>query len=267
MAHSIEEPTPSSTTLEIPMLQAPAAWQVELQDEAGARRFPLGRAPLVVGTSSAADIVVRDATVSSRHCAISVLGDGIAIEDVGSRNGTFVGSARVKEAWARAGTVVSIGHSTLVVLAAEGHDVAVAPGEPLPGVAGKSIAMRQIADQVRRLARHALPVLVAGESGTGKELIARALHTEGPRRGRPFVALNVTALPRELVETELFGHERGAFTGAHARRLGAFAEADGGTLFLDEVGDLPLEAQPKLLRALDGYEVRAVGSAGSGKRA
>ena len=267
MAHSIEEPTPSSTTLEIPMVQAPAAWQVELQDEAGARRFPLGREPLVVGSSSSADVVVRDATVSSRHCALGVLGDGIAIEDVGSRNGTFVGSARVKEAWARAGTVVSIGHSTLVVLAADGRDVAVAPGEPLPGLAGKSIAMRQIADQVRRLARHALPVLVAGESGTGKELIARALHTEGPRRGRPFVALNVTALPRELVETELFGHERGAFTGAHARRLGAFAEAEGGTLFLDEVGDLPLEAQPKLLRALDGYEVRAVGSAGSGKRA
>jgi DNA-binding NtrC family response regulator len=267
MAHSVEEPTPSSTTLEIPMLQAPGAWQVELQDEAGARRFPLGRERLVVGTSSSADIVVRDATVSSKHCAIGVLGDGIAIEDIGSRNGTFVGSARVKEAWARAGTAVSIGHSTLVVLAADGRDVAVPPGEPLPGVAGKSIAMLQIADQVRRLARHALPVLVAGESGTGKELIARALHTEGPRRGRPFVALNVTALPRELVETELFGHERGAFTGAHARRLGAFAEAEGGTLFLDEVGDLPLEAQPKLLRALDGYEVRAVGSSGSGRRA
>jgi DNA-binding NtrC family response regulator len=267
MAHSVEEPTPSSTTLEIPMLQAPAAWQVELQDEAGARRFPLGKERLVVGTSSAADVVVRDATVSSRHCAVGVLGDGIAIEDLGSRNGTFVGSARVKEAWARAGAAVSIGHSTLVVLAADGRDVAIAPGEPLPGVAGKSIAMLQIADQVRRLARHALPVLVAGESGTGKELIARALHNEGPRRGRPFVALNVTALPRELVETELFGHERGAFTGAHARRLGAFAEAEGGTLFLDEVGDLPLEAQPKLLRALDGYEVRAVGSAGSGKRA
>ncbi len=127
--------------------------------------------------------------------------------------------------------------------------------------------MRRLADQVRRLARHALPVLVAGESGSGKELVARALHLEGPRCSKPFVAINVTALPRELVESELFGHERGAFTGAHQKRLGAFAEADGGTLFLDEIGDLPLEAQPKILRALDGYEVRRVGGAGSGRKA
>ncbi len=91
--------------------------------------------------------------------------------------------------------------------------------------------------------------------------------SKGLGKTRPFVAINVTALPRELVETELFGHERGAFTGAHARRIGAFAEAEGGTLFLDEIGDLPLEAQPKILRALDGYEIRRVGSAGSGKRA
>jgi DNA-binding NtrC family response regulator len=221
----------------------------------------------VVGTSSTADIVVRDATVSSRHCALCVLGDGVAIEDLGSRNGTFVGSARVREAWGRAGTAVAVGHSTLVVLPADARDPAQAPGEPLAGIAGGSIVMRRVADQVRRLACHGLPVLVAGESGTGKELIARALHQEGPRRGQPFVAINVTALPRELVESELFGHERGAFTGAHVRRLGAFAEAEGGTLFLDEVGDLPLDAQPKLLRALDGYEVRRVGAQGSGKRA
>ena len=138
---------------------------------------------LVVGTSATADLVVRDATVSSRHCALSVLGDGVAIEDLGSRNGTFVGSARVREAWGRAGTAVAIGHSTLVVLVAEAREaVGSSPASRSPGVAGGSIAMRRLADQVRRLSRHALPVLVAGESGTGKELIARALHHEGPRR-------------------------------------------------------------------------------------
>src|SRR6185436_14560652 len=100
-----------------------------------------------------------------------------------------------------------------------------------------------------------------------KELIARALHTEGPRSEAPFVALNVAALPRELVESELFGHERGAFTGAVTKRAGAFAEAETGTLFLDEIGELPIDAQPKLLRALDGYEVRRVGAPGSGRRA
>jgi two-component system nitrogen regulation response regulator GlnG len=126
--------------------------------------------------------------------------------------------------------------------------------------------MRRLAGQVRRLAKHSAPVLIAGETGTGKELIARSLHDEGPRHARPFVAVNVAALPRELIESELFGHERGAFTGAVSRRLGAFTEAGGGTLFLDEIGELPLEAQPKLLRALDGYEVRRVGAAGSGHR-
>jgi len=267
MPSSIEEPQPSSTTLEIPVTPATGNWLVELQDELGARQRPLAKDRVVVGTSSRADIVVNDPTVSSRHCALSVLGDGVVIEDLGSRNGTFVGSARVREAWARAGAAVSIGHSTLVVAVADGREAASPPGDPLEAVSGRSIVMRRLADQVRRLARHALPVLVAGESGTGKELIARALHKEGPRRTRPFVAINVTALPRDLVESELFGHERGSFTGAHARRLGAFAEAEGGTLFLDEVGDLPLDAQPKLLRALDGYEVRRVGSSGSGARA
>ena len=267
MPPTLEEPTESSHTLEIAFSAPSGQWVVELQDDAGARRVALGKDPLVVGTSASADLVVNDPTVSSRHCTLSVLGDGVVIEDMGSRNGTYVGSARIHEAWGRAGTAVAIGHSTLVLLVAQPRESVGQPGEPLPGVAGGSIAMRRLADQVRRLARHALPVLVAGESGTGKELVARALHQEGPRRDKPFVAINVTALPRELVESELFGHERGAFTGAHARRLGACAEAEGGTLFLDEVGDLPVDAQPKLLRALDGYEVRRVGAAGGGRKA
>jgi DNA-binding NtrC family response regulator len=267
MSSTIEEPHPSSGTLEIAAASLTGGWLVEAQDETGARRVPLTGEKLVVGTSAAADIIVRDATVSSRHCALSVLGAGVVIEDLGSRNGTFVGSARVREAWARAGTAISIGRCTLVVVPGDAPDLGPPPGAPLAGVAGASVAMRHLADQVRRLARHALPVLVSGESGTGKELVARAIHVEGPRKVRPFVAINVTALPRELVETELFGHERGAFTGAHARRIGAFAEAEGGTLFLDEIGDLPPEAQPKLLRALDGYEIRRVGAAGSGARA
>jgi DNA-binding NtrC family response regulator len=263
-------PQPSSTdaTLEIPAAESHARWVVEVQDEAGARRTVLPDRPFLVGTSASADVVVCDATVSAEHCSLTPGGGVVAIADLGSRNGTYVGGARVREAWGQQGTLVVLGRSTLTLssvdAAEEGDD---APGAPLAGVAGGSLAMRRLADQVRRLARHALPVLIAGESGTGKELVARSLHSLGPRRARPFVAINVTALPRELVETELFGHERGAFTGAHARREGAFSEAQGGSLFLDEIGDLPLEAQPKLLRALDGYEVRRVGSAGSGQRA
>ncbi len=230
--------------------------------------MPLGETPLVIGAGSPSSVVVRDETVSGRHCALRVVDGAVVIEDLGSRNGTFVGGARVHEARGHAGAAIAIGRSMLVLgRADEGEGEAPPGGEPLQGIAGSSLAMRRLADQVRRLARHTLPVLISGESGTGKELLARALHAEGPRRARPFVAINVTAVPRELVESELFGHERGAFTGAHMRREGAFSDAEGGTLFLDEIGDLPLEAQPKILRALDGYEVRRVGGAGSGKKA
>jgi DNA-binding NtrC family response regulator len=123
--------------------------------------------------------------------------------------------------------------------------------------------MRRIAAQVHKLAPLRFPVLVCGESGTGKELVAHALHTLSPRKHRPFIAINVTSVPRELVESEFFGHERGSFTGAVSRRRGAFEDADGGTLFLDEIGDLPADTQPKLLRALDGYGIRSVGATGS----
>ncbi len=267
MPPSIEEPSESVSTLEIAQTERDAGWVVEVQDETGSRRVSLSDNRYVAGTSRSADLIIRDPSVSSRHCALTPVGSAVAIEDLGSKNGTYVGSARIREAWGQAGTALTLGRSTLVLMQVDALEPTEVPGPALEGVAGAGIAMRRLADQVRRLARHTLPVLVAGESGTGKELVARALHAEGPRRTRPFVAINVTALPRELVESELFGHERGAFTGAHVRREGAFAEADGGSLFLDEIGDLPPEAQPKLLRALDGYEVRRVGSAGGGHRA
>jgi|HubBroStandDraft_5_1064220.scaffolds.fasta_scaffold33180_2 DNA-binding NtrC family response regulator len=262
------EPCSPDSTLEIPPAVARGRWVVEVQDEAGARRTPLPDGAFLVGTSSSSDLVVHDPTVSASHCALTASGGFVAIADAGSKNGTYVGGARIREAWGQEGTLVVVGRSTLALFSSDSAvDDESPPGLPLPGVAGGSVVMRRLADQVRRLAKHTLPVLIAGESGTGKELVARSLHSLGPRRLRPFVAINVTALPRELVETELFGHERGAFTGAHVRREGAFSEAEGGSLFLDEIGDLPLEAQPKLLRALDGYEVRRVGAAGSGQRA
>jgi DNA-binding NtrC family response regulator len=241
---------------------------VEAQDETGGRLLPLSLDRIVVGSSTRADLVLDDPTVSAEHCVLSSSDAGVLVRDAGSRNGTFVGGARVQEAVCRGGAAVSVGRSTLVFHESAIEDDAeeLAGERPLEGIAGASLAMRRVAREVRRLAGHVEPVLVTGETGTGKELVARALHAEGPRRERAFVALNVAALPRELVESELFGHERGAFTGAVVRRAGAFADAAGGTLFLDEIGELPLDAQPKLLRALDGYEVRAVGGAGSGTR-
>ena len=255
-----------SDTVEISVATRQRCWALEIQDEEEVRRVPIGETPLVFGSGCTADVRVRDRTVSARHCEVARVGTGVAIHDLGSRNGTYVGGARVKDALGTEGTTIAIGQTTLVCVAIDDEDddeVA----EPLPGVAGGSRAMRRLAAQVRRLAALTSPVLVAGETGVGKELIARALHTQGPRIAEPFVAINVAALPRELVESELFGHERGAFTGAVTRRVGAFTEAEGGTLFLDEIGELPIDAQPKLLRALDGYEVRRVGAPGSGRRA
>ncbi len=252
-----------TSTLEIPFL-TPNDWMVEVQDEDGARCYPLTDSPLVFGTSLQCDVRLFDPTVSQRHCSLEVGPGGVRVADLHSRNGTFVGNARIREAWAGEGAAVSIGRSSLVCRPQLEllHEGGVA--DPLPGLVGGSVVMRRLSALVRRLARLSAPVLVSGETGTGKELVAHALHALGPRVEHPFVPINVAALPRELVESELFGHERGAFTGAVRKRLGAFAEAAYGTIFLDEIGELPLDAQPKLLRALDGYDVRRVGgSAGA----
>jgi DNA-binding NtrC family response regulator len=252
-------------TVEIAITKLPQSFQLEIQEDEAARRVPVSGTPLTLGTTSSADIVICDPTVSSRHCEIFSMDGGVIVRDLGSRNGTYVGGARIREAWGQEGMTVVVGQTSIVCHGAGDEDEE-ALGPPLPGIAGGSVVMCRVATQVRRLSKLSAPVLIAGETGAGKELIARALHAEGNRSEAPFVALNVAALPRELVESELFGHERGAFTGAVSARAGAFSEAEGGTLFLDEIGELPIDAQPKLLRALDGYEVRRVGSVGSGRR-
>ena len=246
-------------TIEIHRARPGVSLCVEVQDDERARVLPLPDAVVVVGSSSRAQLRISDRSVSGLHLELRAQGGLVHVLDCGSKNGTFVGGARVRDVVAGPGTVITVGRSTLVVRENAGDEGMPAAPEPLPGVFGGSALMRRVAARVRALAGLRLPVLITGESGTGKELVARALHTESSRARGPFVPLNVTCMPRELVESELFGHERGSFTGAVARRVGAFVEADGGTLFLDEIGDLPAEAQPKLLRALDGYGVRSVG--------
>lgn len=130
----------------------------------------------------------------------------------------------------------------------------------VPEIIGEAPAMQEVFRAIGRLARSSVTVLITGESGTGKELIARALHRHSPRREAPFIALNMAAIPKELLESELFGHERGAFTGAVQRRIGRFEQADGGTLFLDEIGDMPAELQTRLLRVLAEGEFYPLGS-------
>ena len=238
------------------------AFCAEVQDDSGTRTFPLPRGRFDVGASTRSQIVMTDKAVSAAHLVLEVEDDRVVVRDAGSRNGTYVGPLRVREACAEPGTIVTLGRSTITLRASTAvasDDIDV---EPLPGLAGGSSAMRRVAAQVRRLASSRFPVLICGESGTGKELVAHALHALSSRKNKPFIAINVTSVPRELVESEFFGHEKGSFTGAHARRRGAFEEAECGSLFLDEIGDLPLDAQPKLLRALDGYGIRSVGATG-----
>ena len=145
-----------------------------------------------------------------------------------------------------------------------GADAAAEPprdeGEELPLI-GRSAPMQDVYRLIARVVPTDLTVMILGESGTGKELVARAVHDLGPRRTEPFVAVNMAAIPRELIETELFGHEKGAFTGAQGRGVGRFEQAQGGTLFLDEIGDMPMEAQTRLLRVLQSGEFHAVGGA------
>lgn len=205
--------------------------------------------PTRIGSSPDNDWVLPDSFVSQHHVLLSPDGDALLVADVGSRNGTFVNGARVQRGELRLGSCLVIGRTQLR-LCGTGQDSL---------LIGNSAAMQQVRAQIQRFAPTGMAVLVLGESGTGKELVARSLHEQSGLRG-DLIAVNCGALPKELIESELFGHERGAFTGAQRRHLGCFGEADGGTLFLDEIGELPLELQPRLLRALESKAIRPVGS-------
>ena len=218
-------------------------------------------AAIVVGSDIGASVQLPDARVSARHCRIEHVGARLEVTDLGSRNGVHLGGARVAQARLGIGAAFEVGRTTVRVepRAATGSE----EGAILPGLLGRSRAMRCLAASTRRIAPLRLPALIRGESGTGKDLVARALHSESPRADGPFVAINAGAISRELAESELFGHERGAFTGALRARRGAFREADGGTLFLDEIAALPLDLQTKLLRAVEDGRVRPVGAEAS----
>jgi transcriptional regulator with PAS, ATPase and Fis domain len=217
--------------------------------------------PIVVGTSPECDVVIVDPRVSRRHCEIALTADGVVLRDLGSKNGTLVGKAAIREAVIPPDTAITIGGSKLLVRHAGASTlVPLSPTGSFGGAVGQSYIMRALFARLERAAATTQTILLAGESGTGKEVLARAIHDQSPRRGGPFVVLDCGAISANLMESEVFGYARGAFTGAAGARAGLLEEADGGTLFIDEIGELPLDLQPKLLRAIEARQVRRLGS-------
>jgi len=215
---------------------------------------------LTIGTAEGSSLRLTDPAVSRFHAELRPVAGGIAILDHGSTNGTFIGALRIERAIVPPNTQVRVGDTQLRIADSAPVEVEIHGGDSLAGVIGRSPAMRRLMAQVARAAQSDVSVLVTGESGTGKELIARALHDLGPRRGKPFVTVDCGSLPPTLIASELFGHERGAFTGAERQHVGAFEAAQGGTVFLDEIGELQPAMQATLLGVLERRRVRRLGS-------
>jgi len=224
----------------------------------------LGGGAVRIGTSVASDLQLTDPTVSRLHCELRNVDGTVRIVDCGSTNGTHVDGVRVHVAELVGGARVRLG-GTVLGIATAGEPVALelSPRHRFGEVIGASIEMRRIYAVLERVAPTEASVLIQGETGTGKELVARSIHDVSARAGGPFVVVDCGAIAENLIESELFGHVRGAFSGAVSDRRGLVEEADGGTLFLDEIGELPLSLQPRLLRVLESLEVRRVGGNGS----
>ena len=225
------------------------------------RALALVRAASTVGRHSTCDLAIPDPQVSGVHLRLTLEGDRLRIRDAGSTNGTWLGGQRIYDVSVGIGAELVIGSTKLVVERDEGLvGVTEASAEGFGELVGSSRTMRELFALLERVAPKDLTVLVLGETGTGKEAVARSIHAASTRANAPFVVVDCTALPETLAEALLFGHEKGAFTGANERRVGFFEAAQGGTLFLDEVGELPAPLQAKFLRVLERREVVRVGS-------
>jgi DNA-binding NtrC family response regulator len=217
-----------------------------------------GRDKVLIGKGSEATFRLKDDEVSRVHLRIEALPDGIRVNDNASTNGTFLSGARIQAMTVFEEALLTVGSTVLRI-------AAVVPGAPTVSrtsfgkVIGKSQAMQALYDKLEKAAPTDATVVLLGETGTGKEVIAAAIHAHSGRRDKPFVILDCGSMAPNLIESELFGHAKGAFSGAIAERKGAFVEADGGTVFLDEIGELPVELQPRLLRVLESGTVKRVG--------
>ncbi|MFL5451546.1 MAG: sigma 54-interacting transcriptional regulator [Myxococcales bacterium] len=263
MAEAIPEPRPlhlvePAQRVTAVVADPPAAEPLELRwqgSDGAQRRLRLDGNLVSLGAHPGNDVHLEDRFVSQHHCRLHGRDGRLWIQDLGSTNGTVVDGARVSEAEIGPGSLVRVGEQVLrVERQYEGGPILV------PGVVTRDPALCAALDLLKRAAPSRVPVIILGESGSGKEVAARAVHELSSRSAGPFVPVNCGAIAVEVAEAELFGHERGAFTGAVQSSIGAFGAAEGGTIFLDEIGDLPLSLQVKLLRALESGEVKPVGA-------
>jgi transcriptional regulator with GAF, ATPase, and Fis domain len=246
-----------TSTRQISLCRRRASLVVVAGRDAGKRIDFDGRAR--IGTRALADLALTDTKVSGLHCEISC-GDDLRVRDLASKNGTFLGGFRVLEAVVPPGETIAVGDSRVRVLPAdELVDVPLHRDDDFFGIIGQSAAIRALTARIERLCASDTTVLITGETGSGKERVAEALHLGSRRAAHPFEVVDCGSLPSTLIEAELFGWERGAFTGAVGRSAGAFERAHTGTLFLDEIGELPIDLQPKLLRVLESRTVRRLG--------
>jgi DNA-binding NtrC family response regulator len=224
------------------------------------RELRLAHEEVVVGSAESADLRLTDATVSRNHLSVSVRPEGFLLTDLDSTNGTRVEGRRACAVYLEAGDRIELGTTRLrfeIMPDATVLDLSVAPS--FGKMVGRSVAARRMFALLEAVAAQDVSVLLLGETGTGKDLAAESIHDASPRANGPFVVVDCGSLTKGLVESSLFGHEEGAFTGAIAQHRGAFEEAHGGTLYLDEVGELPLDLQPRLLRVLERKQIRRVG--------
>lgn len=224
------------------------------------KKITLHKPKTSVGKRETNDFLLTDKTVSRNHFEIEYTADSFLLRDLGSTNGSYLNGSRVKEAYLAPGDVIKVGSSQIEFRAFD-EKVKIEPSsnEHFGLLVGRSLKFRQIFGILERISSTNASVIVEGETGTGKDLVARSVHEHSARRARPFIVFDCSAVAPNLIESELFGHEKGAFTGAIRSRRGAFEEASGGTIFLDEIGELTLELQPKLLRALEQRQIRRVG--------
>ncbi|MFZ5439232.1 MAG: sigma 54-interacting transcriptional regulator [Myxococcota bacterium] len=213
-----------------------------------------------LGSAPGNTLVIADDSVSRIHCEVRIENNRVLVRDLGSTNGTFIDGVRVKEGYLRAGSKLKLGAAELrFELEGKRHFLPVSEASSFGELVGPSAAMRRVFSLLEKAARTDSTLILEGETGTGKTRAASTLHELSPRANKPFLVVDCGALPPTLLEAELFGHEKGAFTGATNRRVGVFEEAEGGTVLLDEIGEMPLELQPRLLRVLEERQIKRLG--------